>query len=91
MERDKVHGDEGGHGMKMIELQLRKEERKNKTKEIKEKVYDRFCFCDQDTMESVITFRIISHTIKRGNLWLNGYRVPLGNLILTYAFRNLVC
>jgi hypothetical protein len=37
MERDKVHGDEGGHGMKMIKLQLRKEKEKNKTKEIKGK------------------------------------------------------
>ena len=27
MEQDEVHGDEGGHEMKMIKLQLRKEER----------------------------------------------------------------
>ena len=26
-----------------------------------------FCFGDQDTLESVITFRIDSHTIKRGS------------------------
>ena len=50
-----------------------------------------FCFGDQDTIESVITFRIDSHTIKKGNLWLSGYRVPLGDMILAYAFRNLVC
>ena len=50
-----------------------------------------FCFGDQGTIESVITFRIDSRTIKRGNLWLSGYRVPLGDMILAYAFRNLVC
>ena len=50
-----------------------------------------FVFGDQDTIESVITFRIDSHTIKRGNLWLSGYRVPLGDIVLAYAFRNLVC
>ena len=31
-----------------------------------------FGFGDQDTTESVITFRIDSLTIKRENLWLNG-------------------
>ena len=36
-------------------------------------------------------FRIDSHTIKRENLWLSGYRVPLGDMILAYAFRYLVC
>jgi hypothetical protein len=70
---------------------LEKKKEKNKTKVIKVKVYDRFCFCDQETIESVIMFRIDSHTIKRGNLWLNGYRVPLGDIVLAYAFRNLVC
>jgi hypothetical protein len=36
-------------------------------------------------------FMIDSRTIKRGNLWLGGYRVPLGDLVLAYAFRNIVC
>jgi hypothetical protein len=49
-----------------------------------------FCFGDKDTIESVITFRIDSRTIKRENLWLSSYRVPLGDMILAYAFRNLV-
>ena len=40
-----------------------------------------FCFGDQDTIESMITFRIDSHTIKSGNIWLSGYRVPLGDMI----------
>ena len=44
-----------------------------------------FCFGDQDTIESVITFRIDSRTIKKGNLWLSGYRVPLGEVIHAYA------
>ena len=44
-----------------------------------------FYFGDQDTIESVITFWIDSCTIKRGNLWLSGYRVPLGDIIHAYA------
>jgi hypothetical protein len=48
-------------------------------------------FGDQDNIESMITFRIDSRTIKRENLWLSGYRVPLGNIVLAYAFRNPVC
>jgi hypothetical protein len=31
-----------------------------------------------------------SHTIKRENLWRSDYRVPLDDIILAYAFRNLV-
>ena len=50
-----------------------------------------FGFGNQGTIESVITFRIDSRTIKRRNLWLSGYRVPLDDMILAYAFRNLVC
>jgi hypothetical protein len=50
-----------------------------------------FIFSDQDTIESVITFMIDSRTIKRENIWLNCYRVPLGDIVLAYAFRNLVC
>ena len=64
---------------------------KTKTKEIRAKVSNRFCFGDQDTIESVITFRIDSRTIKRENLWLSDYRVSLGDMILAYAFRDLVC
>jgi hypothetical protein len=30
-------------------------------------------------------FRIDSHTIKRENIWLSGYRVPIGEMILAYA------
>ena len=49
-------------------LNLKRRKRKTKTKEVKAKVSNRFCFGDQDTIESVIMFRIDSHTIKRGNL-----------------------
>ena len=41
-----------------------------------------FGFGDQDTIEGVITFRIDSRTIKRAILWLSGYRVPLGVVLL---------
>ena len=44
-----------------------------------------FCFDAQDTIEGVSVFRIDSHTIKRENLRLNGYRVPLGEVIIAYA------
>ena len=71
-------------------LNLKRRKRKTKTKEIRAKVSNRFCFGDQDTIESVITFRINSCTT-RGNLWLSGYRVPLGEIAIAYAFRNLVC
>ena len=59
--------------------------------EIKAKVLLRVLILVIKTLESVIMFRIDSRTIKRGNLWLSGYRVPLGDMILAYAFRNLVC
>jgi hypothetical protein len=53
---------------------------------IKAKVSNKFfCFGTQDTIEGVSVFRIDSHTIKRGNLWLSGYQVPLGEVILAYA------
>ena len=35
-----------------------------------------------------MTFRIGSRTIKRGILWLNGYRVPLGVIAHVHAFRT---
>jgi hypothetical protein len=44
MERDKVHGDEGGHGMKIIKLQLRKEKEKNKTRRSRKKYMICFVF-----------------------------------------------
>ena len=34
-------------------LNLEKKKEKNKTKEFKAKVFDRFCFCTQDTIEGV--------------------------------------
>jgi hypothetical protein len=44
-----------------------------------------FCFDTQDTIEGVSVFRINSRTIKRENLWLSDYRVPLGEVIIVYA------
>ena len=51
-------------------LRLGKEERE-KQNGLKAKVYliGPFCFADQDTIESVIGFRIDSRTIKRGQSW----------------------
>ena len=73
-------------------LQHGKEEReKQKPRRSRQRYKICFVFSDQDTIESVITFRIDSRTIKRVNLWLSGYRVPLGDIVLAYAFRNLVC
>ena len=59
--------------MKMIKLQLGKEERgkQNQGDQDKGIRYVLF-FCDQDTIESVITFMIDNCTIKRENVWLNG-------------------
>jgi hypothetical protein len=46
-----------------------------------------FYFGDQDTIESVITFRIDHRTIKRGALIRQlDHRVPLGVGKLAYAF-----
>ena len=46
-----------------------------------------FCFGDQDTIESVITFRIDGHTIKRGALIGQlDHLVPLGIGILAHVF-----
>ena len=52
-------------------LQLGKEERE-KQNGLKAKVYliGPFCFADQDTIESVIGFRIDSRTMKKGKSWL---------------------
>ena len=76
----------------VIKLQLGKEEReKQKPRRSRQRYQIGFCFGTQDTIEGVGVFRIDSHTIKRGNLWLSGYRVPLGEVILAYAFRDVVC
>jgi hypothetical protein len=65
-----------------------KEERK-KQNGLKAKVISigPFCFGDQDTIESVITFRIDCRTIKRGALIGQlDHLVPLGVGKLAYAF-----
>ena len=71
-------------------LEKKKEKNKNQVL-IKSKISNSFCFGTQDTIEGVSVFRIDSHTIKRGNLWLSGYQVPRGDIVLAYVFRNLVC
>ena len=90
VEQDEVHGDVGGHVMMVIKLRdLEKKKEKNK-KGLKAKVISigPFCFGDQVTIESVITFRIDSCTIKRealiGQL---DHLVPLGVEILALHFR----
>ena len=48
-----------------------------------------FCFGDQDTVESVITFRIYGRTINRGALIGElDHLVPLGVEILALHFRS---
>ena len=51
-------------------LQLGKEKRE-KQNGLKAKVYliGPFCYASQDTIESVIGFKIDSHTMKRGKSW----------------------
>jgi hypothetical protein len=89
---DRVHGDGSGHVIIVIKLRLRKEERENKNQVlIKAKVSNRFLFWHSRHQEGVSVFRIDSRTIKRENLWLSDYRVPLHDMILAYAFRDLVC
>jgi MFS superfamily sulfate permease-like transporter len=51
--------------MVVIKLQLRKEKEKQKQVLVIAKVSNMFCFGDQDTIESVIMFRIDSRTTKR--------------------------
>jgi hypothetical protein len=55
IEQDEVHRDGDGHVLMMIKLNLKKRKRKRKTKTemIKAKVYDRFLFYTQDTIEGV--------------------------------------
>ena len=65
MEQCKVHGGEDGHEMMVIKLQLGKEEtEKQKPRRSRQRYQIGFCFGDQDTIESLITFRIDSRTIK---------------------------
>jgi Flp pilus assembly protein TadB len=71
-------------------LQLEKEEREKQNQVlIKAQVSNRF-FYTQDTIEGVSVFRIDSRTIKRENLWLSGYRVPLSEVIIVYALGHSV-
>jgi hypothetical protein len=70
--------------IKCSNLEKKKEKNKNQVL-IKAKLSYRFCFGTQGTIEGVSVFRIDSRTIKRRNLWLSGYRVPLGEMILAYA------
>ena len=55
-------------------LQLRKEERKKqKPRRSRQRYLIGFCSATQDNIEGVSVFRIDSHTIKRGNVWLSSY------------------
>ena len=68
-------------------LGLGKEERE-KQNGLKAKVYliGPFCFGDQDTIESVIIFRLDDHTIKRGKMYVIAViKVPLGGVIHAFA------
>lgn len=69
-------------------LHIRKR-RKRKTKMGSRQRYNHrshFWFSDQDTIESVITFRIDSHTIKKGKTFVIAViKVPLGEVIHAYA------
>jgi hypothetical protein len=73
-------GDEHG------DLAPREKKEKNKNPSgLRQRYHDRpFCFGDQDTIESVITFRIDSRTIKRDEirLWNAVIKVPLDVLTL---------
>ena len=69
----------------------KRRKKKTKTRLIKAKVSNRFLFWHSRHHRGWSVFRIDSRTIKKGNLWLSGYRVLLGDMILAYAFRDLVC
>ena len=67
--------------MEMIKCSKVGKEEREKQNGLKAKVYwiGPFCFGDQDTIESVITFRIDGRTIKRGALIGQlDHLVPLG-------------
>jgi hypothetical protein len=69
---DEVHGDRDRHVMMIKCSTWKRRKRKTKNEMIKAKVYDRFLFGTQDTIEGVSACRIDSRTIKGENLWLNG-------------------
>jgi hypothetical protein len=73
--------------IKCSNLEKKKEKNKNQVL-IKAKVSNRSLFWHSRHYRgcaSVSVFRIDSRTIKRENLWLCSYRVPLGDMILAYA------
>ena len=59
-----------GDDQKMIKCFIfgKEEREKQKSRSSRQRYKIDFCFSDQYTIESVITFRIDSRTIKRGNL-----------------------
>jgi hypothetical protein len=63
----------------------KKREKNKKPRRSRQRYQMGFYFGTQDTIEGVSVFRIDSGTIKRENLWLIGYRVPLGDMIIAYA------
>ena len=72
------HDDGGGHGDDQVLEGWKRRKRKTKWAQGKG-IFDPFCFGDQDTIESVITFRIDGRTIKRGALIGQlDHLVPLG-------------
>ena len=76
--------------MMVIKLWGSGKEEREKQKGLKAKVISigPFCFDDQDTIESVITFRIDGRTIKRGALIGQlDHLVPLGVEKLALHFR----
>ena len=86
VELDDGHGEGDGQNRDDQVLQLGKEEReKQKSRRSRQRYKIGFCFGTQDTIEGVSVFRIDIRTIKRGNLWLSGCRVPLGDMTLAYA------
>ena len=87
VELDDGHGEGDGHKRDDQVLQFGKEEREKQKPRRSRQRYQIgfFCFGTQDTIESVSVFSIDSRTTKGRNFWLNGYRVPLGDMILAYA------
>ena len=69
--------------IKCSNLKKKKEKNKNQVL-IKTKVSNRFLFW-HSTYHRGCECRIDSRNIKRENLWLSGYRVPLSDMILVYA------
>ena len=61
MELDDGHGESDGHKKMDQVLHIwKRRKRKTKTEMIKVKVYDRFLFCTQDTIEGVSDLRSIA-------------------------------